>query len=123
MATQLEIVRLIAPEFAAVSDEDVLAFLDLAPLYIDPELVPEDRRGLALALQACILMSMQAQSSTGSATAGPVTREKEGDLERSYGYSSNSTAEERKNGYQKQLDALYRGIIAGSITMRYGLTG
>jgi len=122
MATQLEVVRLIGPEFAAVPDATVQNFLDLAPLYIDPERIPEDRRGLALALQACILMLSQSESASGQSHGGTITREKEGDLERSYGFSSSADAAARKNIYEKQLDALYAGILGGNIMTRYGST-
>lgn len=120
MATQLEIIRLMAPEFASVSDTDVQKFLDLAPLYIDPERVPEDRRGLVLALKACSLMFMQGESASGQSHGGTLIREKEGDLERAFGGGGSSTYGGVKNIYEQQLDALYGGIIGSSILMRYG---
>jgi hypothetical protein len=123
-STQLEVVRLIAPEFASVSDDDVQKFLDIAPMYIDPERVPVERRGMVLALKACSLMVAQSSSASGTSHGGEITREKEGDLERSYGSSSATNGgNTRKNIYEQQLDALYGGILGGNITMRYGLNG
>jgi hypothetical protein len=122
MATQLEIVRLIAPEFVSVSDEDVQKFLDLAPLFIDPALVPEDRRGIALALKACSLMVSRSDSANGLSHGGELTVEKEGDLQRSFSSGGDSKTG-RKNIYETQLDAIYAGVLGGSIVTRYGFSG
>lgn len=120
MATQLEVVRMIAPEFASVDDATVQNFLDLAPLYIDPEKVPVDRRGLALALKACSLMLDRSQSVNGESHGGNLISEREGDLSRSYGYSASKTGGKAKNNYEMQLDELYSSILGGSIMTRYG---
>lgn len=102
MATQLEVVRMIAPEFAYKTDQEVLAFLDLAPLYIDPMLYHEDKRGLAIALQACSLMLL-AQSSASGASGGAVVSEREGDLSRSYATGRNG---DPVDIYRSQLNSL-----------------
>lgn len=121
MATQIDVVRLIAPEFSAIADIDVQKFLDLAPLFIDPLRVPEDRRGLVLALKACSLMLDQKDSLNGTSHGGALVSEREGDLSRSFGYGASSkSGAKAKNNYELQLDALYGGILGGSIMTRYG---
>lgn len=123
MATQLEIVRLIAPEFASVSDADVQKFLDLAPLFFDPMKFAEEQRGLAIALKACSLMVDQSDSANGMSHGGELTMEKEGDLQRSFGSSSANGAKGRKNIYEQRLDELYLSAVPCGILTRYGIDG
>ena len=122
MATQLEVFRLVAPEFATVDDTTVQQFLDLAPLFIDPLLYPEDKRGMALVLQAASLMYQQKQSITGASNGGQLVREKEGDLERQYGSASSSSSSTLKNMprniYLQQLDMLSLGVTGVGIMTR-----
>lgn len=123
MATQLETLRLIAPEFAAVDDVTVLSMLDIAPLIIDPLLYSEDVRGLALVYQACILLAQQKASADGTASmAGNVTMEKEGDLSRSFSDGKSSSKFGAGNQYELMLDRLSLSFSFGGIT-RYGLSG
>lgn len=123
MATQLETLRLIAPEFASVDDVTVQAMLDIAPLIIDPLLYSEDVRGLALVYQACILLAQRSASAEGTASiAGDVTMEKEGDLQRSYSAGSSSSMLGSKNQYELMLDRLSLAIGFGGVT-RYGISG
>lgn len=115
--TQLETLRLIAPEFASVDDATVQAMLDLAPLIIDPLLYAEDVRGLALVYQACILLAQRKASEAGTASmAGELTMEKEGDLSRSYSAGSTSGKFGASNQYQLMLDRLSMNISGGGIT-------
>lgn len=123
MATQLQTVRLIAPEFDAMSDDAVTSFLELAPLYIDPMIVDEDRRGLVIALKACSLMVDRAASVDGASHGGNLTKEKEGDLERGYSYGGVSGKGMAKNIYEQQLDTIYAGVLGGNVMVRYGLAG
>ena len=122
MATQLETFRIIAPEFASSPDQTVQNFLDLAPLFIDPMLYPEDKRGLALVLQSASLMYNQKQSTTGSSSGGQLVREKEGDLERQYGNASSSSSSTLKNMprniYLQQLDMMSLGVTGVGIMTR-----
>lgn len=115
MATQLETLRLLAPEFASVLDADVQKTLDIAPLIIDPLLFPEDQRGLALVYQACVLLSQRSASANGTAGNGDITSEKEGDLSRSYAISK-SDRFGSKNQYQLMLDRLSMNIGMGAMT-------
>lgn len=118
MATQLETLRLVAPEFASVDDVTVQAMLDIAPLIIDPLLYAENIRGLALVYQACILLAQRSASASGTAsTGGTLVREKEGDLERQFSSSTNSTTgEAAQNQYELMLARLSMNISSGAIT-------
>lgn len=121
MATQLEVFRLVAPEFALVSDEDVQKFLDLAPLFINPLAYPEESRGLALVYQAASLMFKQKQSSSGDSNGQALIREKEGDLERAWSAgSSSSRSGSDENIYDGLLAKLGLGAFGATIMTRYG---
>lgn len=117
MATQLEVLRLIAPEFDVVSDTDVQAFLDLAPLYINPELYPVESRGLALVLMACSLMVKQKKSSAGTSGGGTIIEEKEGDLMIKYA-SGTSASAATIDIYEQQLNQLSLGVCGAGIMTR-----
>lgn len=117
MATQIETLRIIAPEFASVDDVTVQAMLDLAPMIIDPMLYAEDVRGLALVYQACILLAQRKASEAGTASmSGELTMEKEGDLSRSYSAGTTSGKFGASNQYQLMLDRLSMNISGGGIT-------
>lgn len=119
MATQLETFRLLAPEFAASSDEVVQSFLDLAPLFIDPMQYSVETRGLALVYQAASLMYQQKQSTSGDSSGLDVTMEKEGDLQRSFGKPNGSAVS--KDIYLQALDKLSLQFSGGCIMTRYGI--
>ena len=122
MATQLETLRLIAPEFSAISDTDVQKFLDLAPLFIDPLRYSVETRGLALVYQACSLMLGQKNSLSGESSGLDVTMEKEGDLQRSYGRSGVSNSKSKvKDIYIQQLDLLSLQFAGSCLMTRYGI--
>ena len=122
MATQLETIRLIAPEFASIPDAEVQKFLDLAPLFIDPMKYSAETRGLALVYQACSLMYNQSQSASGSSSGLDVTMEKEGDLQRSYGRAGVGNASSAvKDIYMQQLDMLILQFAGSCMMTRYGL--
>lgn len=121
MATQLEIFRLVAPEFSAETDLTIQAFLDLAPHFIDPMLYAESVRGFALVYQAASLMYQKKQSTVGNSSGGELASEKEGDLARSYfkGGTAN-TKTTATDIYAQQLDKL--SLAVGGILTRYGNT-
>ena len=124
MASQLETLRLIAPEFASIPDAEVQKFLDIAPLFIDPQKYSIETRGLALVYQACSLMYQQKQSTSGDSSGLDVTMEKEGDLQRSYGRSGVSNSRTVvKDIYMQQLDLLSLQFSGGCIMTRYGIDG
>jgi len=122
MATQLEAFRLLIPEFSAISDVDVQKFLDLAPLYIDPERFSDDNRGLALAYQAASLMYSQKQSQLQLSSGAGLIREKEGDLERQYADTySNKYGTSPKNMYDNMLIKLFKQGTGANILTRMAL--
>jgi len=119
MASQLETFRLVAPEFASVSDVEVQKFLDLAPLFIDPMQYSVETRGLALVYQAASLMYQQKQSTSGDSSGLDLTMEKEGDLQRSYGKPNGNAVS--KDIYLQALDRLSLQFSGGCMMTRYGL--
>lgn len=121
MATQIEVFRLIAPEFAAETDITVQSFLDLAPLYINPEIYPESSRGLVLVLQAASLMVQRKKSASGASGGGTIIEEKEGDLMRKY--SSGVDSASIVDIYANQLAMLSAGVASIGILTRIGPYG
>ena len=84
--TPLEYFRLLAPEFASVADATVNSWLTMAGNLIEVGCLDAERAAMAQALYAAHLLSLTTRSGQGGAAAlGPVTSEREGDLQRSYG--------------------------------------
>ena len=84
--TPLEYFRLLAPEFASVADATVNSWLTMAGNLIAVGCLDAERAAMARALYAAHLLSLSTRSGQcGAAAMGPVTSEKEGDLQRSYG--------------------------------------
>lgn len=121
MATQLEAFRMVAPEFDAESDTMVQNFLDLSPLYINPDIYPVESRGLAIVLKAASLMFNRKKSATGSSGGGAVVEEKEGDLMRKYATTADSL--KAVDIYESQLNQLSLGIVGAGIMTRIGPYG
>lgn len=83
--TPLEYFRLLAPEFASVADATVNSWLTIAGNLIAVGCLDAERAAMAQALYAAHLLSLTTRSGQGGAAAlGPVTSEREGDLQRSY---------------------------------------
>jgi len=120
MATQLEVFRIVAPEFSTASDVTVQSFLDLAPLFIDPMLYSEESRGLALVYQAASLMLKQSQSASGESNGLDFTMKKEGDLTVQYGSRQSSNTGVTRDIYLQQLDTLSRQFAGATIMTRFG---
>ena len=121
MTTQLSVFRIVAPEFAGESDSMVQNYLDLAPLYINPEIYPTESRGLALVLKAASLMLNRKKSSSGSSGGGAIVEEKEGDLMRKY--STDASAVSVVDIYEQQLNQLSLGVAGVGIITRIGPYG
>lgn len=119
MATQIEIFRFIAPQFAAVSDENVQIALDLAALFINVNAYQPESQDLALALKAASILFVQAQSTSGETGTQVLKSEREGDLERTY--ATSGTAATSSNIYDDQLAQLGFGQFGSKIMTRYGL--
>lgn len=86
--TALTVFRTLAPEFAAESDATVNEFLALAPSFVNVALYPAESADIAIALKAASLMLARKNSASGQSSGGELIREREGDLERSYGAAS-----------------------------------
>ena len=84
--TELEYFRLLAAEFASVDDATVERWLSVAGNLVNVGTLNAERAAMARALYAAHLLSLSTRSGQGGAAAlGPVTSEREGDLQRSYG--------------------------------------
>ena len=119
MATSLEYVRIIAPEFVDKLDATVNTFIDLANNFIDVNLYANPE--LALAYMASSLMYQQNQSASGSSNGLDLTMEKEGDLTRQYGRNSTSSNGTTKDIYLQMLDTLTKQFAGSTILTRYGI--
>ncbi len=121
----LAMVRVIAGELDNVDDKTVLAVIDYAKPFLS-----EKRFGPmynnALAYYAAHLLTLRGITAAGGAmdaslVAGPVTSEKEGDLQRSYGEASNSKAAASvlsKTIYGRQFLDLASRCIVPVVTRR-----
>lgn len=118
--TPLEIFRLIAPEFAAVTDSVVSAYIDLASNFVCSGKYGESIN-LAIALMAAhIMASPGGYSNDGSTSAGRITSRKEGDLQITYGSVSDSSDYLSGTTYGNLLKALLRKKGGGMALMTRG---
>lgn len=84
--TELEYFRIVAPEFASVIDADVDNWITMAGMLANTACLDTERAALARALYAAHLLRITTtQSVSGNTALGPVTSEREGDLQRTYG--------------------------------------
>ena len=87
MATPAD-VRIIAPEFAGKTDEEIQFFIDIAVLSCD-EIIWGDFYNPGVCYLTAHLLT---RSANGGSAAGPVQSEKVGDLSRTYAVSSGGNA-------------------------------
>ena len=78
--TELEYFRLLAPEFASVTDATVNSWLTMAGNLIVVGCLDAERAAMAQALYAAHLLAL----STAGGAVGAVVSEREGDLSRTY---------------------------------------
>ena len=78
--TELEYFRLLAPEFASVTDATVNSWLTMAGNLIVVGCLDAERAAMAQALYAAHLLTL----STAGGAVGAVVSEREGDLSRTY---------------------------------------
>ena len=84
--TPLEYFRLLAPEFAGVADATVQTWLTMAGNLANTGCLDAERAAMALALYAAHMLRLTLAHAQGTVGAlGPVTSEREGDLQRTYG--------------------------------------
>ena len=115
--TELQYFRLFATEFASVSDETVQQWLTIAALRTEIGCLDADRAAMARGLYAAHLLSLSVSASQGKASApGPVTSEKEGDLQRTYGALKRADTFLGQTQYGQQYLEITR-VCAGSAIM------
>ncbi len=125
MADILATFRALAPEFAAKTDADVNAMIEIAKPHVSAsrfgsfyEQAVAYRAAHEFALQALV----QSAGSTGAAlTAGALTGEREGDLQRTYNIDMSNRVPDLldRTYYGKQFKALV-GRCGGAIMTRMG---
>jgi len=119
----LEIFRIIADEFAGVSDETIQKKMLFAAVYLDKECYG-DAYNVALALMTAHLMALPGGVNGGySTSAGKVTSMKEGDLSLSYGALSSDNSWLGQSTYGQMLDQLQRSRGMHLTFMTRGVIG
>lgn len=121
--TPLEIFRKLATEFAAVPDEVVQGYIDLASLFIC-ESEYGDAYNVALALMAAhIMASPGGYSDNGSASSGRILSRKESDLAITYGNVSSDSSYLGGTTYGNLLQMLRKKKGGGFSIMTRGVVG
>lgn len=119
--SSLDYFRMVAPQYATLSDADVVSWLSMANLLYEASCLNTNQNNLAGAYLAAHLISMnQLQSSMteGSDECGsisssePIARttlisEKEGDLQRSYANPYTNSNSDSKSGASSYKDTFY----------------
>ena len=120
--TPLDYFRTFAPEFECNSNSMVSRWLTIAEAQIDVSCLDDERAAMAQALFAAHLMSITLRSALGgSVNAGPVTREKEGDLERTYGTLKGSDTYLGQTTYGQQYLDITKACHGSAIMTRVAL--
>lgn len=122
MTTSLEYFRIIAKQFASVSDAEVNVWLDIAGLNANTACLMGDRANLALALYAAHLIDLDASNQIGEGGRGNVTSEREGDLSRTYAAGSGDDTWMGSTGYGQQYSNMMLGCFGSTIMTRFGDT-
>lgn len=117
--TVLEAFRLLAPGFAAMTDDAVSKYLTLTASFLDQGCLPDDAWINVQALMAAHVISM-GERSAASGTAGPITSEREGDLARSYGGVARDSGWLGQTTYGQMIDDLYARFCGPCIMTRMG---
>lgn len=117
--TPLEYFRLLAPEFASVIDATVNTWLSIAGNLVNTSCLPTETANMALALYAAHLLRLtQTQAQAGSAALGPVTAEREGDLQRTYGAVKGSDSWLGQTSYGLQYIEITKVCFGSAIMTR-----
>lgn len=122
--TVLEYFRILAPEFAGLSDSQVNQLIAVAQLFVYAPCLDQERLNAATAMYAAHLAYLAQQSASGGSNAsGPITSEKEGDLARSYGNGgASSTTLLGQDIYGRQYLDMTAACFGATIMTRYGDT-
>jgi len=114
--TSRELLRLLAPEFDAVADDDVDAVLALSATSCAPAAWGALYQEGVVRL-ACHFLELRARGAAGDGGVGPIVREKAGDLERAYGAAVGVLARDGVRATTRhgiEFIALRRQISAGA---------
>jgi hypothetical protein len=116
--TALQYFRLLAPEFASVSDEIVNQWLGMAALLINVGCLDAERAAMATALYAAHMLALSNRSSGGNSGSGVLKREKEGDLEREYAVTDKDSTYLGQTVYGQQYLSITLGCFGSAIMTR-----
>jgi hypothetical protein len=120
--TALQYFRLLAPEFASISDAIVNQWLTIAEMFVPTGCIDAEKYAMATALYAAHLIKQSIVSASGGAV-GPVTMEKEGDLARSYGTTKGDDSVLGSTTYGLQYMQVTAACYGSAIMTRYGISG
>jgi len=120
--TALQYFRLLAPEFASISDAIVNQWLTIAGMFVPTGCLDAEKYAMATALYAAHLIKQSTVSASGGAV-GPVTMEKEGDLARSYGTTKGDDSVLGSTPYGLQYMQVTAACYGSAIMTRYGISG
>lgn len=117
--TELEYFRLLAPEFSTTLDATVNQWLAIAASLVNVGCLDPERAAMARALYAAHLLSLTTTTARGGSTAlGPVTSEREGDLQRTYGSIAGSDTYMGQTSYGQQYLDVTRACFGSAIMTR-----
>lgn len=120
--TELEYFRLLAPEFTCTDDATVIQWVAVASTLTNLGSLDAERAAMARALYAAHLMSLSLpQEQGGSGSLGPITSEKEGDLQRTYGAVKGSDTYLGQTRYGHQYMDITSACFGSAIMTRGGL--
>lgn len=117
--TALQYFRLLAPEFASLSDEVVSTWLTMSANVINASCLDAERQAMAQALYAAHWYAVTPRTSTsGGAALGAITSEREGDLQRTYSGLQGSDTWLGQTSYGQQYKDLTRPCSGMGILTR-----
>lgn len=121
MATPLEYFRIFAREFDDVIDDDVLALIAAAELFVVVDSLDAARADAARALYAAHTAWLGRYAGNGGGNRGVVLSEKDGEQERRYGAIDGSQTFLGQSTYGQQYQRLCLPIAGVSIMTRMDL--
>lgn len=116
--------RFYAPEYAALTDDQVQSLLSVAEVFVYAPCLMGDKLNAAKALYAAHMKALQMLSASGNGFRGAVISEKEGDLSRTYA-SGQVGGDPLWNSsvYGPQYQALVAECAGATIMTRFGTAG
>ena len=117
--TPLEYFRTLAPEFASVVDGTVQTWLTMAGNLANTGCLDAERAAMVLALYAAHMLRLTLSPAPGTVGAlGPVTSEREGDLQRTYGALKGSDSWLGQTPYGQQYIDITKACFGAGIMTR-----